>query len=82
MAKRKQTTKKTDKELLGMLKFCPKCDDNIIPDDTEKIKSNFCPDCGTKLIQPSRCIWCGTPVHASTTYCPACGELILRKEIM
>jgi len=83
MAKKKQAkqTKQTeDKELLEYARYCPECKQDLIPDSTGTLKVNFCPDCGTKLIQPSRCLWCRSPVNASAIYCTGCGELILRKE--
>jgi predicted RNA-binding Zn-ribbon protein involved in translation (DUF1610 family) len=81
MPKKKQTeqAKQTeDRELLKLVRYCPDCDADIMPDEDGQIRINFCPDCGTKLIQPTRCVWCNNPANASATYCTGCGMMIKR----
>lgn len=76
---KKNKTKQTeDTELLGFTSYCHECDADIIPDGTGKTEVKFCPDCGTKLVQPSRCVWCNNPVNASAKFCTGCGMMIKR----
>jgi hypothetical protein len=79
-SKKNKTKQLDDTELLRLCPYCPKCDSDVIRDESELMEMNFCPDCGTKLIQPSYCIWCNNPVNGSAKYCTGCGELMLRKE--
>jgi predicted RNA-binding Zn-ribbon protein involved in translation (DUF1610 family) len=76
----KQVAQTEDKELLQMSRYCPNCNADITSDETGQIKVNYCPDCGTELWQPIRCVWCNNPVDASTVYCTGCGMAIVRKE--
>ena len=81
MPKKKQDTKQTkeDTELLAMARYCPSCDADVVPDDSGKIRVNFCPDCGTELWQPTRCMWCNNPINASAPYCTGCGMMIKKE---
>lgn len=75
---KKKTQQPDSTELLKFNPYCPNCDSDIGADETGQMQLLFCPDCSTKLIQPSRCVWCNNPVNASAKYCTGCGMMIKR----
>ncbi len=37
-------------------------------------RSTFCSRCGTKVVAPPRCNWCGEKMWKYKSFCPGCGR--------
>jgi predicted amidophosphoribosyltransferase len=69
---------KIQKALRELNPQCTECNCGVCVDEEGVIKTIYCPDCGTKLVQPSLCKICGNPVNAGSKYCTGCGIEMVR----
>jgi hypothetical protein len=75
----KKTKEQKAKDLLVELDaYCTECDATVGASENGAMLVDRCPGCGSKLIKPSLCIWCGNPVNATALYCTGCGIGIVR----
>lgn len=58
--------------------YCEYCDGYISTDDKNNNPIKYCPDCGHELLQPSICIFCGSPIASDAKYCTGCGNIAIR----
>jgi hypothetical protein len=59
--------------------YCQKCGESVEPDEKGITERKYCPDCGSGLIQPKICEFCGNVIWARSVYCMGCGVKVVRQ---
>jgi len=79
--KSKKVVQRKPEDLLRELSpYCPKCDMDIGPSESNLMAVVYCPTCGADLVQPSLCQICGNPMNADAKFCTGCGNTAIRSK--
>jgi Pyruvate/2-oxoacid:ferredoxin oxidoreductase delta subunit len=65
-------------ELQKCYPYCAECGESVQSDAAGVTVTEFCPDCGARLMQPKLCEFCGNVVWGKSEFCMGCGIRVIR----